>query len=147
MTQLIGAFHRGLDLILPPTTLDGGRPAQGSGLSPAAFSRITFLEAPVCDGCGAPQEYDAGEAVRCAACTGRKRAFDRVRAAVTYDDASRDLILQFKHADRLDLVRLFSGWIGRAAVDLLAEAQVVTPVPLHPARLLAPSLHVKQWHG
>ena len=64
MGQLIGAFHRGLDLILPPTTLDGGRPAQGSGLSPAAFSRITFLEAPVCDGCGAPFEHDFGLGAR-----------------------------------------------------------------------------------
>jgi ComF family protein len=86
------------------------------------------------DGCGAPFEYDVGE--RCAACLAQPRAFARARAACLYDDASRDLILKFKHADRTDLARLFSRWIGRAAADLLAEADAVAPVPLHPTRLL-----------
>jgi ComF family protein len=56
---------------------------------------------------------------------------------VLYDDASRDLILQFKHADRTDLARLLSGWVSRAADDLLASADAVAPVPLHRSRLLA----------
>jgi ComF family protein len=91
--------------------------------------------APHPDGCGAPFEYAAAE--RCAACLARPRAFSRARAAVLYDDASRDLILQFKHADRTDLARLLCGWVGRAADDLLAEADAVAPVPLHRSRLLA----------
>src|SRR5580704_14722724 len=81
------------DVVLPPLALEGGRRAaavQTRGLSAEAWRQIAFIEAPVCDGCGAPQEYDVGEAVRCAACAGRGRAFNRVRAAVTYDDASRD---------------------------------------------------------
>ena len=99
-----------------------------------AWSRIAFIAEPLCDGCGAPFEYDIG--ARCAACLAQPRAFDRARAACLYDEASRDLILKFKHADRTDLSRLFSHWIGRAAADLLAEADAVAPVPLHPARLL-----------
>ena len=86
-------------------------------------------------GCGAPFEYDIGE--RCPACLASPRAFARARSAVIYDDASRDLILQFKHADRTDLAGLFAGWINRAADDLLAEADTVVPVPLHPSRLLS----------
>ena len=81
MAQLIGAFHRSLDLILPPLTLDGGAPAQGAGLSPEAFTRISFLEAPVCDGCGAPFELDCGLGARCTTCVARPRAFARARAA------------------------------------------------------------------
>ena len=96
---------------------------------------MQFIAEPLCDGCGAPFEYDVG--TRCAACLARPRAFSRARAACLYDDASRDLILKFKHADRTDLARLFSRWIGRAAADLLAEADAVAPVPLHPARMLA----------
>ena len=95
---------------------------------------MRFISEPLCDGCGAPFEYAMAE--RCAACLSRPRAFARARAAVVYDDASRDLILKFKHADRTDLSRLFASWIGRAAADLLADADALTPVPMHPGRLL-----------
>jgi ComF family protein len=124
-----------LDLMFPPHTLDRAGLAQSIGLSAEAWTRVTFIGEPVCDGCGAPFEYELGE--RCAACLACARAFDRARAAVLYDDASRDLILQFKHSDRTDLAGLFVGWIGRAAEDLLREADAIAPVPLHPSRLLA----------
>ncbi len=126
---------RALDLVFPPQSLDGGARPQSSGLSAPAWSRLAFIAEPCCDGCGAPFEYAAAE--RCAACLAQPRAFQRARAAVVYDAASRDLILAFKHADRLDLARLFAGWIGRAAAELLAEADAVAPVPLHPLRLLS----------
>lgn len=122
-----------LDLILPPRAFDGGA-AQTSGLSVEAWSRITFLDGPVCDGCGAPFGYDAGE-IRCALCQSRERAFSRARAACLYDEHSRDLILKLKHADRTDLSGLFARWLSRSAVDLLEEAQAVVPVPMHRARL------------
>jgi ComF family protein len=129
------ALARGLiDLVFPPHTLDRSGLAQSIGLSAEAWTRVSFIGEPVCDGCGAPFEYETGE--RCAACLARPRAFDRARAAVLYDDASRDLILQFKHADRTDLAGLFAGWIGRAAEDLLRDAEVIAPVPLHRSRLL-----------
>jgi ComF family protein len=130
------AAARGLlDLIFPPHTLDQTARVQSSGLSAEAWTRVAFIAEPLCDGCGAPFEYATAE--RCAACLARPRAFARARAAVLYDDASRDLILQFKHADRTDLARLLSGWVSRAADDLLAQADVVAPVPLHRSRLLA----------
>lgn len=90
----------------------------------------------MCDGCGAPFEYDQGAGARCAACLARPRAFAAARAACLYDDASREPILRLKHADRPDLARLFALWIARAARDLVAEAEAVAPVPLHPLRLL-----------
>jgi ComF family protein len=128
------AFAQGLlDLILPPRAFDGGA-AQTSGLSVAAWSRITFLDGPVCDGCGAPFAFDPGEA-RCALCQSRERAFSRARAACLYDEHSRDLILKLKHADRTDLAGLFARWLSRSAVDLLDEAEAVVPVPMHRARL------------
>jgi ComF family protein len=130
------AAARGLlDLVFPPQTLDLPGRAQSNGLSAEAWAKVAFIAEPLCDGCGAPFEYDEGE--RCAACLARPRAFARARAAVLYDEASRDLILQFKHADRTDLARLLGGWVSRAADELLAEADAVAPVPLHRSRLLA----------
>jgi ComF family protein len=131
------AFARGLDLILPPSRFDGGPRPMTPGFSPETWSRIVFLEAPVCDGCGLPFPYDLGQGARCAACMARPRAFARARAACLYDDPSRDLILKLKHADRPDLGRLFALWLARAGAELLAEADGVVPVPLHPRRLFA----------
>ena len=131
----VTAFAQGLlDLILPPRAFDGGA-ALTSGLSAEAWSRITFLDGPVCDGCGAAFAYDAGE-IRCVLCQTRPRAFARTRAACLYDEHSRDLILKLKHADRTDLSGLFARWLSRAAAPLLEEADAIAPVPMHPGRLL-----------
>lgn len=129
----MGAARRALDLVLPPTAVDGG-PAQSPGLTALAWSRISFLEEPVCDGCGAPSEYALMG--RCAACEARPHRFDRARAACLYDEHSRDAILQFKHADRTDLAGLFARWLSRAARELMDEAEVIVPTPLHRWRLL-----------
>ena len=123
-------------MIFPHHDFDAGSRAASPGLSVQGWSRVTFVEAPVCDGCGLPFDYDLGEGARCAACEARPRAFSRARAACLYDEHSRELILQFKHADRLDLARLFSLWLSRAAADLTAEADAVVPVPMHPLRLI-----------
>jgi ComF family protein len=124
------------DVVFPHHDFDAGSRAASAGLSALGWKRVTFLEAPVCDGCGLPFEYDMGPGVRCAACEARPRAFARARAACLYDEHSRDLILQFKHADRVDLARLFSLWLSRAAGDLIDEADAVVPVPMHPLRLI-----------
>ena len=128
-------WRAGLDLIFPPHALDGAA-AQANGLPAEVWSRIRFLDGPVCDGCGAPFDYDQGEAARCAACMARPRAFQAARAACLYDEASRDPILKLKHADRLDLAPLFARWISRAARELVDQADAIAPVPLHRGRLL-----------
>lgn len=132
----IRAAARGLlDLFLPPLDFAGDR-SQTIGLDADSWSRIVFLEDPVCDGCGSPWEYDPGPDARCPACTTRPRAFDRARAACLYDEHSRDLVLKLKHADRTDLSGLMARWLSRAARPLLAEADLVAAVPLHRWRLL-----------
>lgn len=132
---LIAAGRRALDLILPPTALDGG-PAISPGLSAEAWARIAFIDDPVCDGCGTPFEYAPGFGERCAVCMAAPKAFSRGRAACLYDEHSRELILQLKHADRTDLSGLFARWLSRSARELIEEADAIVPVPLHRMRLL-----------
>jgi ComF family protein len=132
--RLKGLWRGALDAVFPPQSIDGS-PALAGGLSAAAWSRIQWLDGPVCDGCGVPFEYEIG--VRCAACLARPRAFDRARAACIYDDTSREPILKLKHADRTDLAPLFARWISRAARELVEDADAIAPVPLHPSRLLS----------
>jgi ComF family protein len=134
-SSLLG-FGRGLlDLVLPPRAFDGGAALSG-GLSAEAWSRITFLDDPVCDGCGSAMPFDSGAVERCVLCLARPRAFGRARAACVYDEHSRDLILKLKHADRTDLSGLLARWLSRAAAPLLEQADAIAPVPMHPGRLL-----------
>lgn len=121
-------------MLFPPQALDGGPRPLAGGFTADAWSRIAFLDGPVCDGCGTPFDFDPG--ARCAACLARPRAFDAARAACVYDETSRDPILKLKHADRLDLAPMLARWISRAARDLIDEADAIAPVPLHPFRLL-----------
>jgi ComF family protein len=132
------ALRRAADLLFAPHAYDGTRRRPATpGYGAEAWRRITFLDAPVCDGCGAPFEFDRGPRARCAPCDAEPRAFERARAACLYDDASRGLILAFKHGDRTELSDLFARWVSRAGADLLADAEALVPVPLHRGRLLA----------
>jgi hypothetical protein len=65
------AFGRALGLLFPPQALDGSAPPQSMGLPGEAWSRIAFIAEPLCDGCGAPFEYDIGS--RCAVCLAQPR--------------------------------------------------------------------------
>jgi len=63
--------------------------------------------------------------------------FERARAAVLYDDASRPLILRFKHGDAVHMTGVFATWLERAGAELLRDADLLMPVPLHRGRLFA----------
>lgn len=131
----LSAFgRRALDLILPQTALDGSA-AQSGGIPAETWSRIVFIDEPVCDGCGMPAEYQL--IGRCPACEASPHVFGRARAACLYDEHSREPILQLKHADRTDLAPLFARWLSRAGRGLIAEADALVPVPLHRWRLLS----------
>ena len=126
-----------LDAILPPRCLKCGEIVADLGsLCGRCWPELKFLGPPCCACCGLPFEFEMGEGSLCGACIADRPLYDRARAALTYDDASRDLILRFKHADRIDGAATFAGWMARAGAELVAGADVVAPVPLHRWRLV-----------
>ena len=128
--------RRALDLVFPPLCSACRTPiAEADNLCAACWSRISFLGDPVCVVCGFPFDFPAGPDVVCGACQQRMPAFDKSRSLMRYDEASRDPILALKRADRLDLVPAFARWMQRPGAELLAEADVIVPVPLHRWRL------------
>jgi ComF family protein len=58
-------------------------------------------------------------------------AYQRVRAAVRYDDVARTLVHALKYHDRTDLAPTMGRWMARAGHELLGAADVLVPVPLH----------------
>ncbi|ROP91172.1 ComF family protein [Stella humosa] len=133
----VGAGRRVMDVLLPPRCLACGTIVAADGaLCPTCWSTITFISAPCCRRCGVPFAFDPGAGTECAECIRQPPGFERARSAVRYDDASRPLILGFKHADRTHAAPAYAAWMARAAGPLLAEADVVVPVPLHWSRLI-----------
>jgi predicted amidophosphoribosyltransferase len=125
-----------LDFVFPPLCAACRAPVSAAhNLCGACWGRIAFLSDPLCEICGFPFEFDAGTGSLCAGCQQRLPAFNRARALMRYDDASRNPILALKRADRLDLVPAFARWIERPGRELLDAADLIVPVPLHYGRL------------
>jgi ComF family protein len=132
------ALRAAVDAVLPPRCLGCGEVVEDPGtLCGQCWSGLTFLSPPCCACCGFPFPYAAPEGTLCAACTRLHPAFDRARAVFRYDDASRGLVLGFKHADETHGAPAFGRWLSRAGTDLVADADLIAPVPLHRWRLLS----------
>ena len=141
--QLLRPLGRlGLDALLPPQCLACGELVGEPGaLCGPCWGGLNFIAAPLCRTCGRPFEFDpsgnASDETVCGACIARPPDYAMARSALAYDDASRRLILGFKRADRTHAAPAFARWMARAGAGLLAEADIVAPVPLHWSRLLA----------
>ncbi len=139
LTQgLRGLAGATLNALLPPRCLGCGVTVERPGLlCSGCWEGIDFLGPPLCRACGYRFEVDPGPETLCAACSRQRPAFDRARAVMAYDAASKPLVLGFKHADRTEGAPAFAAWLARAGDELIAEADVIAPVPLHPLRLFA----------
>src|SRR5690606_21238739 len=63
--------------------------------------------------------------------------YARARAAVRYDAVARALASRMKYGDRTHLACALAPMMARIGDELLREADLLVPVPLHPARLWA----------
>jgi ComF family protein len=125
-----------LDAVLPPRCLAcGAGVAEPGALCAACWPALSFLTPPCCACCGYPFEYDPGAGALCAACIASPPPYRRARAALRYDEASRGLILAFKHGDRTEMAPAFARWLAGAAE--LSEIDLIAAVPLHWRRLFA----------
>ncbi|MBI3503730.1 MAG: ComF family protein [Proteobacteria bacterium] len=141
MTDLISRVaHAGLDAIVPHTCLRCETiVASPGGVCAACWRKLAWIDRPFCVRCGVPFGADlsqSGAEPVCAACLAHRSPLTTMRAALRYDDASRDLVLGFKHADRTHAAPHFGKWLARAGADALAGADLLVPVPLHWTRLV-----------
>ena len=125
-----------IDTVLPPRCLSCGAGLGSQGaLCATCWSEIAFIDGPMCAACGLPFEFDEGADAVCGACLQQPPAYRHHRSVMQYNDASRSLILSFKHGDRTDAAPVFGQWLRRAASGLIREETVIVPVPLHRRRL------------
>lgn len=124
------------DLLLPPLCLNCEAPVGGNQtLCPDCWKAINFVAPPWCASCGAPFEVPVEAGTLCGECIAYPPDFSAARSAMIYDDASKRLILGFKHNDRLHPAEALAGWLHRAGAELWDKTDAIIPVPLHRWRL------------
>ncbi len=127
-----------LDLLLPPTCVLCPVPVDAPGLlCGGCFGELSTIGEPCCGCCGTPFElaWHAVEGGLCQRCLDTPPPFERARAALNYDQASRRLILPFKHGDRIEFAATLGRFMATAGRALWRDADYLVPVPLHRRRL------------
>jgi ComF family protein len=141
-THLRGAFRMAhgvwkhtarlaLDIALPTLCVACREPVDGDGVCAACWAKLSFIAPPFCPRLGIPFVYDPGPDMLSMEAIANPPAYTRARAAVRYDDVARTLVHALKYQDRTDLAPAMGRWMARAGRELLAEADVLVPVPLH----------------
>ena len=124
------------NLLLPPVCISCRMRIGSHGLiCGACFAKIDFIAPPICARLGVPLPYDSGEPALSAAAIASPPVYDRARAAARYSATMRELVQSFKYRDRHEGLPLFGLWLKKAGAELLADADLIVPVPLYPARL------------
>ncbi len=121
-----------LDFIFPPQCLrcDEHVPAHGA-LCVTCWGNVRFISDPACACCGLPFEYDFGENALCGECLKERPPFSRARAVFCYDDHGKNLVLDLKYHDQLQLAPTLGVWLAKAGRDLALSSDVIVPVPLY----------------
>lgn len=126
-----------LDVLYPPHCMACRSAVHGPrGLCASCWAGMRLIERPYCERLGTPFGQDLGTGLLSPDAIARPPAYGRARAVACFDDGPvRTLIHQLKYGDRPDYARTLGQWMARAGHELLAEADVLVPVPLHPRRL------------
>lgn len=127
---------RALDVILPPVCLACRTPvASESGLCFRCWSGLNHLAPPWCARLGTPLPYDAGPGALSGEAVANPPPYDRARAAVAYGEVARRLVFGLKYHDRQEIAALLGRMAAHAGREILADAELLLPVPLHRRRL------------
>jgi ComF family protein len=101
------------------------------------WNSILPLTPPLCDRCGDPLPSWRVVGLplgRCARCRRLSRPVSRSRAVGAYDGALRSIVHALKYDGRRSLAKPLGALMKTRGVDILSDADVVVPVPLHPSR-------------
>jgi len=120
-----------LDVALPTLCVACREPVDGDGVCAGCWAKLSFMAPPFCPRLGIPFVYDPGSDLLSMEAIANPPAYARARAAVRYDDVARTLVHALKYQDRTDLAPAMGRWMARAGHELLDDADVLVPVPLH----------------
>jgi ComF family protein len=122
-------------LLFPPVCLGCRNLVTAPGtLCPECWPGLRFLERPWCPVMGTPFAHEMGEGFLSGEAIANPPPFARARAPVLYGGVAARMAQGLKFADRTDLAPWMARWMLRAAGELIPDADLVVPVPLHRRR-------------
>ena len=127
-----------LDIVFPPACLACRKAIETHGaLCPSCWDRMGFIERPYCERLGTPFVQDLGaEGLLSPEAIANPPVYARARAVARFDEGpARQLVHRLKYGDKLDMAKPMGAWMARAGAELLTEADMLVPVPLHRNRL------------
>lgn len=129
------ALGPAIDLLFPPRCpLCGEGLSAQLGLCAACWTALAIPGEPACSLCQRPFSDGVAAGSVCAPCLQQPPRHDGIAAGTLYNDASRRLVLSFKHGRRIALAPLMAQMIASRLPELAGEWAIV-PVPLHRWRL------------
>ncbi|QIQ86132.1 ComF family protein [Erythrobacter sp.] len=127
-----------VDLVYPPRCpLCGEAVVEQGGLCVDCYGELEIPGDPACDLCQRPLgSAAAAKDETCFACRAAPPRHSGIHAATLYDDASRRLLLSFKHGGKIALASLMARLIAVRLPEPAADrAPLLVPVPLHRWRI------------
>jgi ComF family protein len=125
-------------LLAPQCAACGGRlasPTRGC-VCDSCWNGIVRTTAPICCRCGGQMRANASGPclTTCASCASRSSAIDTARAIGVHDGTLRTIVHALKYDARRSIAPRLARLMCEVAEPLVAGADAVVPVPLHPAR-------------
>ena len=136
-TSLTAAGQPGLNLLYPPSCLAcHGATSAADTLCTTCWRQVRFIERPYCERLGTPFAQDLGPGLLSPEAMADPPVWARARAVAGFDEGpARQLVYRLKYYDRMEIARPLGHWMARAGVELLEEADLLVPIPLHRVRL------------
>ena len=128
-----------LEFFLPRMCLFCGVPVGETAavaVCPGCEAQITWVASPLCTCCGRVFASRDGADRVCGDCQADPPPFVRARAAALYDGPVAQAVTRFKFSRQMALLPVMQHWLQRPlCLELVAAADLVAPVPLHPKRI------------
>lgn len=125
-----------VNIVYPPSCIAcQAATGEAQALCPVCWGDIDFIERPYCERLGTPFAVDLGDGLVSPGAIADPPVFARARAVCRFDGTARELVHRLKYGDRTDLALTLARMMAQAGRDLLPDAELIVPVPLHRTRL------------
>jgi len=125
-----------VDVLFPCRCVLCGQFADNAhALCGVCWKSAVFIADPYCDVCGYPLPFAVGDELLCGGCMKRMPQYERARSVFCYEGAGRHLITKFKYGDATHMLPYLTQLMIVAGRSMIAESDVIMPVPLHRLRL------------
>lgn len=131
-------WRRAADFLFPPGCPGCGRVIADHGaLCQECWKDVRFIERPYCETLGTPFSHDLGVGFLSAEAIANPPEFGRLRAVCAFEGTGRKLVHALKYRDHTELAPMMARWMARAGKELIADCDVIVPIPLHRGRLVS----------